>query len=347
MAGVRLKDVAERADVSIKTVSNVVRGQVRVAEPTRERVLRAIDELGYRPHAAARRLRTGRSGVIALAVPELIQPYFAELATAVITAAGKHGVSVLIEDTGGDPAAELRVACGLSDPLIDGVLLSPQLLDQSALARRERRVPLVLLGERDYEVPADHVLIDNIAAAREATGHLVALGRRRIAAIGFQHHPSHATSQQRSRGYHEALHAAAIPYDPELTPSVGDFSRDAGAAAMHRLLDLPDRPDAVFCFSDLLASGAIRAAYDAGLDVPRDLAVVGFDDIEETRFAIPSLTTIAPDKPQLAQLAVEALLARIAGDPDAPHTTQHAPYRLVPRESTGTARARPRPVDCP
>ncbi|MGW7350409.1 LacI family DNA-binding transcriptional regulator [Streptomyces sp. NPDC054784] len=332
--GARLKDVAARADVSIKTVSNVVRGQVRVAEPTRQRVLRAIDELDYRPHASARHLRTGRSGVIALAVPELVQPYFAELAAAVIAAAAESGVSVLIEDTGGDPAAELSAACGLSDPLIDGVLLSPQHLDQNALARRERRVPLVLLGERDYEVPADHVLVDSVAAAREATAHLLALGRRRVAAIGFQINPPHATSQQRARGYHEALHAAAVPYDPELTPPVGDFSRTEGAAAMRALLALPEPPDAVFCFSDLLASGVLRAAYDHGLRVPHDLAVVGFDDIEETRFCVPSLSTVAPDKPQLARLAVQALLGRIAGDPDAPHTTRHATHRLVRRESS-------------
>src|SRR4051812_20675378 len=109
--GARLKDVAARAGVSIKTVSNVVRGQARVAEHTRQRVLRAVAELDYRPNASARQLRTGRSGVIGLAVPELVQPYFAELAAAVIGAARTHGVSVLIEETGGDPETELRVAC--------------------------------------------------------------------------------------------------------------------------------------------------------------------------------------------------------------------------------------------
>lgn len=141
MAGARLKDVAERAGVSIKTVSNVVRGEIRVAEQTRERVLRAIAELDYQPNASARHLRTGRSGIIALAVPELVAPYFAELAAEVIAAAKKRGCTVLIEDTGGDPAEELRIACGLSDPLIDGVLLSPLSLDEAMLATRERRVP--------------------------------------------------------------------------------------------------------------------------------------------------------------------------------------------------------------
>lgn len=332
--GARLKDVAELAGVSIKTVSNVVRGQARVAEPTRQRVLRAVAELDYRPNASARQLRTGRSGVIGLAVPELVQPYFAELAAAVIGAARRHGVSVLIEETGGDPETELRVACGLSDPLIDGMLLSPLGLDQAALARRERRVPLVLLGERDYEVPADHVLIDNVAAAREATEHLLGLGRCRVAAIGFQTGPIFATAQQRARGYHEALHAAGVTFDPAQAPSVRDYSRAEGARAMRELLALPQPPDAVFCFSDLLASGAVRAACDHGLRVPQDLAVAGFDDIEETRYATPSLTTIAPDKPQLARLAVDALMTRVTGDPDAPHTTVHAEHRLLVREST-------------
>jgi len=335
MAGARLKDVAARAGVSIKTVSNVVRGQARVAEPTRQRVLRAIAELDYRPNASARHLRTGRSGVIALAVPELVQPYFAELATAVINAARAHDVSVLIEDTGGDPAAELRVACGLSDPLIDGVLLSPQRLDQATLARRERRVPLVLLGERDYEVAADHVLIDNVLAAQEATAHLLAGGCRRIAAVGFQSDPLLTTSQQRARGYLKALHSAGVPYDPDLTPPVPAYTRTDGMTAMRTLLALPEPPDAVFCFSDLLASGVVRAAHDAGRSVPGDVAVIGFDDVEETRFSIPSLSTVAPDKPQLARLAVDALLARVAGDAEAPHTTVYAAHRLLARESSG------------
>jgi len=335
MAGARLKDVAAHAGVSIKTVSNVVRGQARVAEDTRRRVLHAIAELDYRPHASARHLRTGRSGVIALAVPELVQPYFAELATAVINAARERDVSVLIEDTAGDPAAELRVACGLSDPLIDGVLLSPQRLDQATLAGRSRRVPLVLLGERAYEVPADHVLIDNVLAAREATAALIAGGRRRIAAIGFQDNPLLSTSQQRARGYLKALHSAAVPYDPDLTPPVQAYSRAEGRLAMRKLLALPEPPDAVFCFSDLLASGAVRAAHDLGHRVPRDIAVTGFDDIEEGRYSIPSLSTVAPDKAQLAQLAVDALLKRIADDPEAPPNTLYAPHRLVRRESSG------------
>lgn len=333
--GVRLKDVAEQAGVSVKTVSNVVTGRSNVSEATRQRVLRTISELGYRPNASARHLRTGRSGIIALAVPELDAPYFAELAAAVITAAKARGCTVLIEDTGGDPAEELKIASGLSEPLIDGVLLSPLRLDQAALASRPSRVPLVLLGERDYDVAADHVLIDNVAAARDATAHLLSSGRRRVAAIGAQRGPASATAHQRMRGYQEALFAAGVPFDPSLSAEVAAYRREDGARAMHALLDLPQPPDAVFCFNDLIAMGAVRAAVDRGLKVPGDLAVVGFDDVEETRYSVPSLTTVAPDKQELARMAVDALLARLDQEAQGPPDVLYAEYRLVVRESSG------------
>jgi DNA-binding LacI/PurR family transcriptional regulator len=333
--GVRLKDVAEHAGVSIKTVSNVVRGETHVSDATRERVLRSISELGYRPHASARHLRTGRSGIVALAVPDLTAPYFAELAAAVIAAAKARSYTVLIEDTGGDAEEELRIACGLGSSLIDGVLLSPLNLDQAALASRPRRMPLVLLGERDYSLPVDHVLIDNVAAAREATAHLLGLGHRRVAAIGAQRSATSATAHQRVRGYQEALYEAGVPYDPALTCEVSAYRFADGVRAMRSLLDLPRPPEAVFCFNDLLAAGAVRAAADRGLRVPRDLAIAGFDDVELSRYSVPSLTTVAPDKAELARLAVDALLRRIADGGEEPPAVRYAGYRLVVRESSG------------
>ncbi|MFJ8593903.1 LacI family DNA-binding transcriptional regulator [Streptomyces sp. NPDC093598] len=340
--GVRLKDVAEHAGVSIKTVSNVVRGEAHVSDATRERVLRSIAELGYRPHASARHLRTGRSGILALAVPDLAAPYFAELAAAVIAAAKDLSSTVLIEETGGDPEEELRIACGLGSSLIDGVLLSPLRLDQEALASRPRRMPLVLLGERDYGLPVDHVLIDNVAAAREVTAHLLSLGHTRVAAIGAQHGPASATAHQRVRGYQEALYRAGVPYDPALMCEVSAYRLADGVRAMRSLLELPEPPEAVFCFNDLLAAGALRAAADHGLSVPRDVAVAGFDDIELSQYSVPSLTTVAPDKAELARLAVTALLRRIEDTEQAPPAVLYAGHRLVVRESSG-ARGTARP----
>ena len=330
----RLKDVAEAAGVSVKTVSNVVNGSVHVAEETRARVQQAIDSLGYHPNVMARRLRTGRSGVIALAFPELPSPYFAELAVEVIAAARRHGCTVLMDDTAGDPGAELRIASGLGDPMIDGVILSPLGLDQAELVARERPIPLVLLGEADFGPVADRVHIDNVSAARAATQHLIDEGYRRIGAIGWQDPSPRATAQQRLLGYTQALEGAGLPVEQALFPPVRSYFRPDGAAAMRRLLKLPDRPDAVFCFNDLMALGAMRAAHEAGLSVPRDIALVGFDDVEEAEYAIPSLTTVAPDKTKIAEAAVGALLDRIANGYTEPSRMITPGFRLVVRESS-------------
>lgn len=350
MTAVTLKDVAIRAGVSIKTVSNVVRDAPKVSPATRERVLRAVRELGYRPNPSARRLRTGRSGLIALAVPDLTTPYFAELAHHIRAEATALGLTVLIEETLGDPAEELRLATGVGASLLDGVILSPLHVSTTELAPVADAFPLVLLGERGYQrdhVVADHVLIDNVAAARDVTAHLVGLGRTRVAAIGADVKAS-ATSRQRLEGFQLALHDAGLPFDPRLAPAIGEFDRANGLLAMRTLLGLPPelRPDAVFCFSDLLAVGAQRAVHEAGLSVPGDIALAGIDGSEEALYATPSLTTLVPDKGAIAALAVKCLAARIRASEPLPFEVHVAPHWLDVRESTAAAR-QPLPLPLP
>ncbi|MEV4541951.1 LacI family DNA-binding transcriptional regulator [Micromonospora echinaurantiaca] len=329
----RLKDVAERAGVSVKTVSNVVNGYVHVRPDTRARVEEAIAELNYRPNLSARNLRKGRTGVIALAVPELDIPYFAELARHVVTAAAELGWTVLIDQTGGGREQERVVASGITDHLIDGLIFSPLALAAEDLTGLDG-TPMVLLGERVDHGPADHVVIDNVAAAREMTAHLIGLGRRRIAAIGSQRTPEGVSARLRLAGYTAALADAGIDYDERLVAPAPAWHRADGAAAMRGLLASGVRPDAVFCFNDTLALGALRALHEAGLRVPEDVAVAGFDDIEDGRFSIPTLSTIAPDKERIARLAVELLANRLDTDPTAPPRELPAPYHLTPREST-------------
>ena len=330
---VSLKHVAARAGVSIKTVSNVVNGHVHVTEATRARVQEAIDELNYRPNLAARQLRQGRSDVIALALPEIDAPYFAELAACVVKAAEDQGWTVLIDQTDGLADREQLVLDGIRGRLIDGLIFSPATVGMEDLLRRRDETPLVLLGERVYDGPADHVSIDNVAAARVATGHLLTLGRRRVAAIGEQPGSISLTPHLRLRGHLEALTAAGVPARPELVARVESYHRAAGAAAMGRLLDLPEPPDAVFCFNDLLALGALRTLHERGLRVPEDVAVVGWDDVEDGRYSTPTLTTISPDKQQIASLAVGFLAARLAHRRSVPQEVT-ADFRLVVREST-------------
>lgn len=334
-----LRDVARLAGVSPKTVSNVVNGYIHVRPETRRRVQRAIARLNYRPNLSARSLRRGRTGVIALAVPELDVPYFAELARHLVAEAERYGWTVLVDQTEGELDRERQVLDGLRGQLIDGLVFSPLALTATDLARRTDATPLVLLGERIHQGPADHVVIDNVAAGRAATEHLLSLGRRRIAAIGAQQVPAGVTARLRLRGYREALEAAGLAYDEDLGAATARFHRADGAAAMARLLERTPRPDAVFCFNDLLALGAMRTLADQGLRVPDDVAVIGFDDIEDGRYSVPTLSTVSPDKRQIARLAVDLLNQQLvsggAGQADVSGPQEvFAAFELVPRQST-------------
>jgi len=183
-----------------------------------------------------------------------------------------------------------------------------------------------------------------VAAARDATTHLVSLGRRRIAAIGDQRHvPAGRTAHLRLAGYQRALAEAGLPFDERLVLPADYYHRSNGAESMARLLALDEPPDAVLCFADLLALGALRTLLAAGRRVPEDVALVGFDDIEDSRFSTPTLTTVRPDKQQIARLAVSFLLSRIADGLDAPPREVQVGYELAVREST-TGRPRGRPA---
>ncbi|MBD0419097.1 LacI family DNA-binding transcriptional regulator [Streptomyces sp. TRM S81-3] len=334
MAGSTLRDVARRAGVSIRTVSNVVNGSVPVSEELRTRVQAALDELDYRPNLVARNLRRGRSGMIALVVPELDVPYFAELAREVITAARAHGYVVMLDQTDGDGERERELLGRESRAtMFDGLLLSPLTISAEELRSRTNRVPVVLLGEHIFNGSFHHVAIDNVAAAREATEHLLGLGRRRVAAIGDQPYSTGETAQLRTIGYRQALERAGHAVDEELIVPTQRFHRHLGAQAMEHLLALPEPPDAVFCYNDLLAIGAMRAAARAGVRVPDDIAVVGVDGIQEGQYSSPSLTTVAPDKAEIARTAVGTLLGVIDGSAPPPTETK-APHRLLVREST-------------
>lgn len=319
--------------MSVKTVSNVVNGYVHVRPETRARVESAIAELNYRPNLTARSLRKGRTGVIALAVPELDIPYFAELTRHVVNAAAHHGWTVLVDQTGGSREQERVVVAGIRDHLIDGLIFSPLALTAGDLAALADGPPMVLLGERVHRGPADHVAIDNVAASRRMVTHLATTGRRRIAAIGAQRTAEGVSARLRLQGYRAALEAAGLPYDERLVAPAASWHRADGAAATRALLGSGARPDAIFCFNDTLALGAIRALHEAGLRVPQDVAVAGFDDIEDGRFSIPTLTTVAPDKEQIARLAVELLADLIGGHRGAAAREVSAGYRLELRES--------------
>ncbi len=333
-----VKDVAALAGVSWKTVSNVVNGTAPVRDSTRERVQQAIDQLGYRPNAAGRNLRQGRSRLLALAIPEIRLAYFADLAHAVILAAKARGYTVLIDETFAEPGHEQVVAEGFRVDLLDGVIFSPQALADSDLVAAGGRLPMVMLGEATLPVDggaaaADHVVIDNVASAREATEHLIASGRRRIGFLGVRATETNGTGVLRHAGYVAALDAHGLPTEAFPAPT---YSRPGGAEVVGGLLDRftgPDPLDALVCANDLLAIGAMHVLRAAGLRVPDDVAVLGWDGTEDGIYSNPTLTTVAPDLSALAELAVDLVLARVDGSTATPqvHTVGH---RLIVREST-------------
>ncbi len=331
---VSMRDVGALAGVSPRTVSNVVNGYVHVRPETRERVQRAIEELRYRPNVSARSLREGRTGIIALALPEIAAPYFAELADHVQRRAGEHGVTLLIDQTGASRERELLVLEGYGTHAIDGLVFSPMAITAADLAARDPSIPTVLLGERIQDGGLLHISIDNVAAAREATAHLFERGYRRIAAIGADpDRDSPGPALGRLRGYLHAHEEAGVEAAPELTVTTTGWSRAAGYEAVGALLRGGTDVDALFCFNDVLAMGAIRAVADHGLRVPADVAVLGWDDVEEAAYTVPSLTSVRPDKAAIARTAVDCLLAQVAGEPVA-DTEVRCTYRLVVREST-------------
>jgi DNA-binding LacI/PurR family transcriptional regulator len=329
-----MKHVAARAGVSIKTVSNVVNDSHRVAPETRLRVQAAIDELGFVPNATARSLRSGRSGVVALALPELDAPYFAELAQHVVEAARDRGWTVLVDATGGHAEQERVAASGIRPQLIDGLIFSPLALRAGDLPDAGAGPPTVLLGERVTDAAVDLVTVDNHAVAATAVEHLAGLGRRRIAAVGAQTTETGVTARLRLEGYRQGLVRAGLPCDEALVVQAASWHRPEGAAGARALLGAVGGIDAIVCFNDLLALGVLRALADAGVRVPDDVAVVGVDDVEDGRYSRPSLTTVALDKAQIARTAVELLAARLAGARDAPPRAVVAGHRLVVREST-------------
>lgn len=332
----RLKDVAARAGVSVKTVSNVVNGYVHVSPRMRSRVLATIEEMGYRPNLAARSLRRGRVGVIAIEVPSLRLGYFTALAEHVVEAAARRDYLVLLDHTGGGHAQEARLAHGLQPLLIDGAIMNPLTLARRELRAAASGISIVLLGEREFPGLYDHVSIDNVAAARQAAEHLLTLGRRHVAALGLDPGPrAGATIQRRWEGFSRTLEEAGVPIEPAWVLPGVDRGRADGLAHARALLARPGTlPDAFFCFNDTVALGAMRGLYEAGLRVPDDVAVIGFDDLEDGRVATPSLSSISPDKARIAELAVGLLADRISGERTGPAEELTVEHRLIAREST-------------
>lgn len=331
-AQVRLVDVAAHAGVSMKTVSNVVHGHPHVSAALRARVQQAIKTLGYRPNLTARRLVTGRTGMLALALPEMDQPYYSELARHVAEVAPELGYRVLMEQTMLSADAERAAIGDRENGVVDGILFHPVRMTNAEIATLPRDVPLVLFGENP-PAAADHVMIDNVAAAREVIEHFAARGRRRVAFLGTVIDEVSDATAPRLQGYHEGLDSVGVPGSDRPVLMCEGYSVEASGAALSAALAEGLKIDAVMCREDRFAVGALHALRRAGLRVPEDVAVVGWDDTQPARWSQPQLSSVSPDKRELARAALRLVHERIGGyQGEGRHLI--VPHRLVVRESS-------------
>lgn len=327
---VTMQDVAERAGVSVSTVSHVINGTRYVSPELTERVRTAMAELRFQPNAVARSLRRKETLTLGMIVPDNANPFFALLAHAVENACYEHGYSLILTNSGGDLARELANINVLLGKQVDGLILAAVGLSSRDLKQVLRSAPVVLVDRNLPGVEADALLVDNLGGGREATRHLIALGHRRIGCITG---PSTTTpSADRVTGYRAALEEAGIPVDETLIAR-GDFQFAGGYAGAQALLALPEAPTAIFACNDLMAMGAIAAAAEKGLRVPADLSIVGFDNTTLAAYTTPALTTIAQPITEIGQLATEMVIRR-SQQPDMARQHRVLGTKLIVRQST-------------
>jgi DNA-binding LacI/PurR family transcriptional regulator len=324
---VTMDDVAKSAGVALSTVSRALADNPRVSITTRERIQQLAREMGYVPSAIARGLATQRTFSLGVVVRDIVDPFLAELVRLIDMHALELGYSLILSHAGNDERRELAAIYILRQKRVDAIIMPDSSVSDSFLSRvADHGIPVVLLNRMSYPYS---IGIDNIASGEMAVEHLLNLGHRRIAYIGGLR--CKAESDDRQNGYERALEKHGLPIDRSLI-ALGDSWPEGGQVRMRQFLNLPQPPTAVFCFNDLTALGAIGAIQSAGLRVPQDISVVGFDDIALSSSLYPPLTSIAQDKERMAKLAVDMAHALATGQSVSERTI--LPGRLVVRAST-------------
>ncbi|MEV3988030.1 LacI family DNA-binding transcriptional regulator [Streptomyces sp. NPDC049837] len=325
-----IKDVAARAGVSVATVSRVVNGHPSVSPDARSRVLTAVEELGYRPNAVARSLRTDQTRTLGLVIGDVLNPYFTELARFVEEEARALGYSVIIGNADERPDLQDHHIRTLLDRRIDGLLVSPaDGRSTPTLDAARSGTPMVFVDRWVPGVDVPVVRADGRRAVRDLVAHLHGLGHRRLAIIAGP--AATTTGHERVEAFREALaeHGTALP---DAYIGQGDFQAASGRRATERFLDLPEPPDVVFAADNLMALGALDAIRARGLRVPHDIGLAAFDDIPWFVHTDPPITAIVQPAGELARAAVRALADLIEGRPPQSVTL---PARLVVRRSCG------------
>ncbi|WP_262297929.1 LacI family DNA-binding transcriptional regulator [Microvirga sesbaniae] len=312
----RIQDVAKLADVSTATVSRALATPERVSLEARARVQEAIAKTGYVPNPAARTLRSQKTYMVLVVLPDLANTFFSKILRGIEETLFEAGYGMIISDLDGSPEKEAHFAAFTAAGRVDGaILLNGHLFGQSRDGEgspARLSIPLVALCEAIPSADIPQIEIDNRAAASRMTQHLAALGHKRIAYVSGP--AGNILERERFQGFKDGLERADLPYDPALVIP-GDYTIEAGVRAGQILVAQTTRPTAVFCTSDQMAIGLMRTVFSAGLKVPDDISVAGFDDIEFAAVAEPSLTTIHQPRRELGQAAASALIDLLQGRP--------------------------------
>jgi LacI family transcriptional regulator len=334
----RLKDIAQDLNLSVVTVSKVLRGHPDIGPETRERVLKRMKELNYRPNLAARALVTGRTNAIGLIVPDLVHPFFGQVAKALSSALRVKGYSLVLSSSDDDPELERQEIEQLLARRVDVLVIASAQREPGGFQRiEEQKTPCVLIDRKFQNVPAHFVGVDDVEVGRIATEHLFDVGCRYVAHIGG---PEVSTGTGRAQGYREILARRGMKERPGYLAmrEHGDDAGDrSGYAAMQALLQLKPRPDGVFCYNDPTAMGAMKAVLDTGLDVPQDVAIVGCGDVTYADFMRIPLTTVDQQSAEIGQRAAKLALSILENRLMRPKQVVLQP-RLVERASTARRR---------
>jgi LacI family repressor for deo operon, udp, cdd, tsx, nupC, and nupG len=325
-----IRQVARQAGVSIATVSRALTTPDKVSDKTLKKVLAQVERSRYKPNLLARNFRSKRAYSVVVLVPNIANPFFAEIIRGIEQVAQQHGYAVLLGDTEGREDREAYYVGLVETRQADGLIqLHPRLPKAARGANGTLDIPLVNACEYIEDAPCPRVGIDNTAAAREMTAYLLGLGHRRIGVIlGPDSSP---LTSDRLHGYRLALRSAKIPADDALIAQ-GDFTMSSGSIAAETLFKAKQPPTAIFCFNDEMALGAIRYLKSTGRSVPQDVSVVGFDDIEFASFCDPPLTTIEQPTREIGNKAMSLLFDMLSGGK--PEPTMHTlPIKLIVRDS--------------
>ncbi|HEV2132250.1 MAG TPA: LacI family DNA-binding transcriptional regulator [Longimicrobiaceae bacterium] len=335
----KLQDVAELAGVSASTVSRVVNEPQMVNDQTRARVEEAIRALGYRPNRVARRLRVehGLTNLVGLIIPDLQNPFFADIARGVEDVAVQNGYTVLIGNSDENLDKERRYLEVMHAESVDGIILPPNSTsDPVATDFAQSEMPLVFVDRRLSKVKMDTAVTDNVRGAYDAVEHLIRLGHRRIGFI--EGRPQVSTSRERLAGYRQALEDHGIELDPAIV-RVGDSRQESGRHLAEELLALPERPTALLVGNGLMALGALEALHRAELKIPDEMAIIGYDDMPWALALNPPLTVVRQPGYELGSRAMELLLQRIRM-PERSTTLVVLEPELIVRRSCGAGAQR-------